>query len=114
MNQARALFDSLRTPAALQSLIEIPESLHLEVKECKAPLSGELKRLPLPGTIGLRQLRWWRSNIGDEREEGERGGTRCNNKREALRGLRGCSQRDSILSGPGRHANCRRCGGQFV
>jgi hypothetical protein len=43
MLQARAIFDSLKTSVSLQGLIGTNETLHLEVKEGKGPLSDDLK-----------------------------------------------------------------------
>jgi schlafen family protein len=43
MHQARALFDSPKSPASLQDLIGTNETLHLEVKEGRGPLSDDLQ-----------------------------------------------------------------------
>jgi len=43
MGEGERLFERLRTPGALQELIRLPENLHLEVKECRSPLSDRLK-----------------------------------------------------------------------
>ena len=43
MLQARALYESFKSPASLQALIGTNETLHVEVKEGKGPLSAELK-----------------------------------------------------------------------